>query len=185
MEEKDFELIENINILIKRKWLIIIPTLIIMILAGIFSFTLPNLWEIDMLIQPGKLFIQTEQGEFKEIVITDPKQIAGQINEKSYDVQIAAKEKLYIRGFPRLRAENLKDTKLVRVSLREKDTREAKLILNSLFDLLKIDLNKKIEVETKGIDTQIEAKRTAIKPGDQRHRQPDRAETASDRRQRK
>ena len=154
---------EYINIVIKRKWLILFPTLFIMILVGFISFILPKVWEIDMLLQPGKLFVQTGAGEYKEIVITDPKQIAGQINENSYNDLIAKKNNIDIKKFPKLIAENLRDTKLLRVKIRENDTNKAKLALNSLFDLLKTDLDKKIEVETKGIDTAIEAKNTEIK----------------------
>jgi len=166
MEENEVELMDYLYILIKYKWFIIVPTFVVMVLVGIYSFTLPKIWEIDMLFEPGKVLVQTDQGDFKDIVITDPTQIAGRINEKSYDNQIAVNNKIDIKDFPRINAENIKGTALIRVSLREEDPNKAKLILSSLFLILKSDLDKKLEVETKGIETQIEEKKTSIKQND-------------------
>ena len=161
--EKEIELIDYLNVIWKRKWLIIIPTFFLVVVVGVISFLLPQKWEIDAMIVPSKFLIQTEQGEFEEIVVVDPKQIAGQINEKSYDHLISAELNLDIREFPKLNAENLRDTKLVQVSIKEEDVEKAKLILYSLFNHLKRDLDKKIDVEIKGIDTQVESKKNVIK----------------------
>lgn len=70
---------------------------------------------------------------------------------------------LDIREFPKLKADNLRDAKLLRVSLRDQDVEKAKLILTSLFNHLKRDLDKKIDVEIKGIDTQISTSENEIK----------------------
>ncbi len=161
-DENEIELIDYLNVLWKRKWLIIIPTFFLVVLAAVISFLLPPKWEIDFIIVPSKFLIQTEQGEFEEVVVVDPNQIAGQINEKSYDHLIAAELNLDIKEFPKLKADNLRDTKLVRVSIKEKDVEKAKLILYSLFNHLKRDLDKKIDVEIKGLDTQVESKKNVI-----------------------
>ncbi len=155
--ENEFELIDYLNVIWKRKWLIIIPTFILVVLVGIYSFTLPKLWEIEALIVPSKYFLQTENGQFSEILVTDPKQIAAQINQGSYNQVVAYERNLDIRSFPKLEAENLSDTNLVRISLKEQDVEKAKLILFSLFNFLKIDLDEKIEVAISDIDTQIES----------------------------
>lgn len=160
---EEINLMDYLNVLWKRKWLIIIPALLCAIAAGVYSFLLPPVWEVDAFILSSKLFIQTEGGKFEEIVVVDPKQIAGQINQKFYDTLIAAELNLDLREFPKLKAENLRDTKLVRIVIREKDVDKAKSILNSLFNHLKRDLDRKIDVEIKGIDTQVAAKETAIK----------------------
>ena len=156
--EDEFALMDYLNILWKRKWLIVIPTLFLIIAVGIISFLLPPKWEIDALIQPSKFLVQTEGGQFEEIVIVDPKQIAGQINEATYDNLIATELNLDIRKFPKLRANKLKDTNLVRVSTKEKDIKKAKLILFSLFNHLKRQLDEKVDIEIKGIDSDIKSK---------------------------
>jgi len=160
--EKEIELIDYLNVIWKRKWLIVIPTFFLVVVVGVISFLLPKQWEIDAILVPSKFFIQTEQGEFEEVLVADSKQIAGQINEKSYDHLIAAELNLDIREFPKLEADNIRDTNLVQISIRKDDTEIAKRILYSLFNHLKRDLDKKIDVEIKGLDTQVESKKNAI-----------------------
>jgi capsular polysaccharide biosynthesis protein len=156
--ENEKELIDYINVIWKRKWLIIIPTFILVIAVGVYSFLLPPVWEVNALIQPGKYIVQTEGGTYKEILVADPKQITGQINEASYNNIIAAELNLDIREFPKLKADNIRDTKLVRISIKENDVEKAKLILYSLFNHLKRELDKKVDVEIKGIDSKIKSK---------------------------
>jgi len=159
MEEQydEIELMDLLLVIWKRKWLIILPTLLCVIAAGIISFRLPEVWEIDVLITPSKFLIQTEAGQFEEVMVIDPKQIAGLINQKTYNNLIAAELNMDIRDFPKLKADNLQDTKLVRVSVREKDVEKAKLILHSLFSHLKTELDEKVDIEMKGIDSQIKS----------------------------
>lgn len=70
-------------------------------------------------------------------MVVNPKQIAGENSEASCNHLIAAELNLGIRVFPKLRTENLRDTKLVRISIRKQDVEKAKLILTSLFNHLK------------------------------------------------
>lgn len=158
--EDEIKLMDYLNVLWKRKWLIIIPTFFLVFAVGAISFFLPQKWEIDAIIQPSKYIIQTEggtyiSGTYKEILIVDPKQIASQINQESYNHLIATELNLDIKKFPKFRAENLQDTNLVRVSTKVEDVETAKLVLNSLFNHLKRKLDKKIDIERNGIDSEI------------------------------
>ena len=157
------DLIEYLYILWKRRWLIIVPTVLLALIAGVVSFLLPPVWEVDAVIQPSKFFVQSEAGTFTEIIVVDPKQLAGQINQRSYERLINAQLNLDPRKFPELKAENPKDTKLVRISIKTKETEKAKAILNALFQFIKSDMDRKIDVEMKGISTQIVAKENTIK----------------------
>jgi len=161
--EKEIEMIYYLNILWKKKWLIIIPTILCVIAAGIISFVLPPEWEVDTIIQPGKFFIQTEDGATREVIFVQPTQIESQINQESYNHIIAAELNLDIRKFPKLRAENIRDTYLVLTSLRTQDVEKAKSILQSLNHHLKNDLDKKVEVEIKATDTKIATNENLIK----------------------
>jgi capsular polysaccharide biosynthesis protein len=161
--ENEFELMDYINVVWKRKWLIIIPTFLVALAAGILSFLTPPKWDVDAIMLPSKFLVQTEQGQFVEIVVTDPKQIAGEVNQKSYDNLIASELNLDIKTFPRLSAENLRDTKLLRIAVRDQNVARAKSVLLSLFNHLKSELDRKVEVETKGIDTEIITKENSIK----------------------
>ena len=169
--ENERELMDYLNVLWKRKWLIIIPTFVLVVAVGVYSFFLPRVWEVDAIISPAKLFVQTEdgffvqtkEGQFQEIMVVDTKQIARQINEESYNKLIASELNLDIREIPKLKADNLRDTKLLKISTKVNDVEKAKLILYSLFTHLKRDLDKKIDVEIKGFDTQIATNENLIK----------------------
>jgi len=161
--ENEVNLMDYLNVIWKRKWLITIPTLFLVVVVGVISFLLPKKWEIDAILVPSKFLIQTEQGAFNEIMVVDPKQIVSQINEATYNVLIAEELNLDIREFPKLKATNLRDTKLVQISIKEKDVEKARRILYSLFNHLKRDLDKKINVEIKDIDTQIANNENLIK----------------------
>jgi LPS O-antigen subunit length determinant protein (WzzB/FepE family) len=152
-----------VTVLWGRKWRILIPTLILVLITGVVSFLLPSKWEVDAVISPSKFMVQTQQGQFEEVIVVDPRQVAGQINEKSYDRIIADELKISIRKFPKLKAENLADTNLVMVALKEKDIDKGKSILTSLFSHLKREFDKKIEVEIKGLDSGITTLQNQIK----------------------
>ncbi len=162
-EYKDeISLMDVLNSIWKRKWLIIIPTFFIVVLVGIYSFLRTPVWEVESLINPAKFTIQTAQGQFEEILVTPPKQIAGQINEKSYDQLLAAELNLDIQKFPELKAEILNDTNLIRIKSRDPDTDKLKSIHRSLFKHLKRQLDRKVDVEMKNIETQIESQNNLI-----------------------
>ena len=163
MKDKDVELIDLLDVAWRRKWLIIVPTILIILAAAAVSLLKPSIWEVDAILVPSKIFMQTTQGQFIEVLITDPKQIAGQINQESYNALIAAELKLDIHRFPDIKAEALPETKLVRMSVRSRDSDQAKSILQSLFVRLKEELDGKADVEVKSIDTQITTKQNSMK----------------------
>jgi len=90
MKEKQLELIDYIYIIWKRKWIIIIGTIISMIVTGAVSFLLKPVYEIDAIIQPGKFFLENQGGQIEEVVMEKPQQIADKIMHKSFNALIAA-----------------------------------------------------------------------------------------------
>lgn len=158
-EEMDLEgvdLMEYIDIGWKHRWQIIIPTVILAVLAGIASFFLPKVWEVDALIVPSKFLVQTENGEFKEVLVAPPVQVASLISEGSYNALISAESNIELRKFPKIKAQNLRNTNLVQVSVREINPKRGEEILLSLYNHLKSDFDRKIDVEINGMDTKIE-----------------------------
>ncbi len=105
--KNEIELIDFLNVLWKRKWIIIAPTFLFVIAVGIISFLSPPKWEVDAIIVPSKFLIKTGGGQFKEALVVEPKLIAGQINQAVYNNIIAAELNMDIRKIPRLKAENL------------------------------------------------------------------------------
>jgi len=160
--ENEKELIDYLNVIWKRKWLIIIPTFVLVVAVGVYSIFLPQLWEVDAIIQPGKYFFQDQWGQFHEYVVDDPKHIATKISQRTYNSLIAAELNQDIRSFPELKAENLNDTKMLKISTKVNDVEKAELILYSLFKHLKRDLDKKIDVKMKDIEEEIKANKNKL-----------------------
>ncbi len=146
----------------RRRWQIIVPTLAFAVLAGVVSFLLPKIWEVDAVIVPSKFLAQSESGDFREVLVVAPAQITGQIVEGSYDALIQADLDLPAADFPKIRAESLRNTNLVRVSVRDRDPQKGRQILMALFNHLKSDFDRKIEVEMSGLNTQIEETKNRI-----------------------
>jgi capsular polysaccharide biosynthesis protein len=164
-EETEFEsinLTEYFTVAWKRRWQIIVPTIILAVLAAIVSFMLPKVWEVDALVIPSKFMTQSQTGEFKVVLVAEPKQIASQITEGAYNILIAAELNIPEREFPDINAENLRDTNLVRVSVREKDPQKGRQILSALFNHLKSDFDRKIDVEVNSLNTQVEQTKNKI-----------------------
>jgi len=158
----EVELIDYLLVLWKRKWLILGGTLSLLIFAAVLCFVLPPIWEVDAIFLPSRFVSQNEQGNYEEILVTDAKQVAGQIEQESFNNLIAAELSLDIKKFPKLRAENLKDTNLVRISVKDKNPDRATSIINSLFEHVKEEMDRKINAEVKAIDTRISANEKEI-----------------------
>jgi capsular polysaccharide biosynthesis protein len=153
-KERDIELMDFLFILWKRKWLIALLTIICAITAGLLAFLLPRQWEISSVVVPSKILTQT----LSEVVLLDPKQLVAQINEGSYSALIEAELKLDPRTFPKLRAENLKATNLIKITVKEKDVAKAKRILTLLLDLIKKEADQKAGIEIKNVDSTIKSR---------------------------
>ena len=162
-EPQRLEFLDLLRIIAKRRWSIFIPAGLCVLAAVILSLVLPPVWEVDAILLPSKFLVQTEQGAFEEVMVTEPKQIASQINQQSYRALIAGELKLDLTAFPRVKAENLRETKLIRTSLRERDVEKGKAILRSLFAHLKAELDAMINVEVQAIETDRTSKQNAVK----------------------
>ncbi len=163
MEEEEIELMDIINVLWKRKWLIIAGTLISMVVAGVVSFLIKPVYEISAVIQPGKMLVQDQYGRYEEVSIERPKQIASRISEKTYDSLVANELKIPLKELPEIEGEEIKDTFLVRVFTKNHDIERGKSILNSLIKQLRKDVDGKVEAEIRMIESQIETYENKIK----------------------
>lgn len=156
-EHKDeIELMDYIQVIWKRKWLIIIPTIFCMIVAGVISILLPQIWEVGVVISPSKLQRQTERGEFVDITFVDPKRITKKINQGFYNKLIVNELNFNIGEFSKLGAENIGGTNLIRIYTKEKSVEKAELILDSIFQKLKTELDGIANKEVSRIESQIE-----------------------------
>jgi len=161
-QAREIELMDFLLILWKRKWSVLLLTLIVTAAAVVFVLISPKRWEVSTVIVPSKFLVQMEGGKFEEFVFVDPKQIAGQINQGSYSSLIVSELNLSLRQIPEIKAENLKDTMLVKISIREKDVEKAKNILRSLLSRLISELNQKADIEIKNTDALIKTNQKKV-----------------------
>ena len=171
-EKKEIELIEYLDLIWRKKLLIVIPTFLLMLMAGYCSFRAPQVFAVDAIIAPGNIMMQTPGGRLEKIQVVNPMQLTIQINQGSYNADIAAALGLDALEVAGIMAENLRDprgpeylpaTDLILVSKTDMDREEPQQILRALFDLIKTDLDEKIEVEAQNVNSRIERLASRIK----------------------
>ena len=155
MNNTTHDLREYVRIVKKRKWLILLPVFVCVIGTGAVSYFVPPKWEVDCLIKPAHILIQSSSGTLSEVVVSDPKQISELINQGAYTMQIASQMNISIERIPKLKADNLKNTSLIRLLLRSSDVAEGRAIILSMFYLLKKDMDNKINTEIKSLETLV------------------------------
>jgi uncharacterized protein involved in exopolysaccharide biosynthesis len=162
MPEDEVELIDYINVLKRKKWMIIIGTLAFMIVAGVLSFLIKPVYEIDAIIQPGKLWVETQGGSITQVIVEDPQQIADKVQHRSFDSLIAKDLNISESDLPEMRGEYIRSTLLTRLWTRSSKVEISKKALDSLIQYLKKDMDAKIDIEINNIDTDIALKENGI-----------------------
>jgi len=174
-EKKEIELIDYLDVIWRKKLLIVIPTFILMLLAGYCSFRAPRAFSVDAIIAPSSILLQTPGGRLEKIQVVDPMQLAIQITQGSYNADIAAALNLDPFEVSMIMAENLRDpqspqyvrgTDLVLVSTVSMEMEKAQQILQQLYELVKRDLDEKIGIESQSVDARIEELDSRIKEKD-------------------
>ncbi len=155
MGEFGIELIDYLKVLQKKKWLIISGTAVCMVFVGIFSFLQKPVYEIDAIIQPGKLILENSSGNITEFVIEDAQQIADKVMHETYDLLIAAELNIPESDLPFLKGEKIKNTLLTRLWTRSSEVELSQKALDSLIGLVKIDIDEKIQIWLSNIDSEI------------------------------
>jgi LPS O-antigen subunit length determinant protein (WzzB/FepE family) len=156
MNGNEVELIDYIRVVQKKKWLIILGTAAFVAVALLASFLARPVYEIDTIIQPGKLLLENQNGEIRELVIEDARQVAYKVRHGSYDDLISTELGLDRAEIQEVEAENIPRTILTRMWLRGADVEQQKQILHSLIQHLKKDMDAKIHIEISNVDFQIE-----------------------------
>lgn len=162
-QDEEISVFDTLEILWKRKWFILIPTLVLAAAAGLLGFRKTPVWEVDAIIQPGFYLFSDNAGQYRETPVADPFRMAVQINQQSLNKLIASELKLDERRFPELLAENLKNTWFIRTWLRVTDIDRGTKIMTSLLQHLKGEFDRKLDMEVKRLETQISEQENLIK----------------------
>jgi capsular polysaccharide biosynthesis protein len=162
MAEDEIELIDYIDVIRKRKWMIIIGTLALMFVVGVVSFLVKPVYEIDTIVQPGKLWIENQGGNITQVIIEDPRQIADKVQHESYNSLIIQDLGIEEKELPDIKAEFIRDTLLTRIWIRSSKVDLSKKVLDTLIQFLKKDIDDKIDIEINNIDTEIASTESEI-----------------------
>ena len=125
--EEEINLMDYIKIIIKRKKLILGISLIAILLASLFSFLSAKTYKIDTVIEIGQ--VAGKQIEVADLII-------GKIESDVYGVVARERLSLSEKDYLEIRAERLKETRLIRVSIESANTQEASDILNEINNLI-------------------------------------------------
>ncbi len=133
--EEEIDLKRYIEVLIKRKKIVILVFLIVVILTAIFSFLFPKIYKVSTIIEPPK----DSQGEY----LDTPQNIV-EIIKEAYTHKIA--KDLNLKTLFPLNVIQPKNTTLVKISLKVKESnlKEGKNILNKIYQFLIENYKQKI-----------------------------------------
>jgi succinoglycan biosynthesis transport protein ExoP len=138
----EIELIDILRVLWKWKYLIIGGTIMCALAAAIYSFTLPKIYSVDTIIEPGILTIINEGGALdRRIAIDTPQNIKALIDVGSFGNNISALLGKLPKNndFPKtiiFKTSIPPQSNAVKVSYETTNVEHGKQILNHLNDLL-------------------------------------------------
>ena len=153
MEEDTIELIDYLRVVWKWKWFIIILTIACAIGAGIISFSLPKIYEVSMMIEPGVIDIDNNS---KPIFLDSPSNIQSKIDSQAYNSKIytrlnADPKKLELN----FKTVQPKNSNILKISLEMEDVNKGIQSLSTLFNNLIEEYQHYCDYRKSGIDQQI------------------------------
>jgi uncharacterized protein involved in exopolysaccharide biosynthesis len=158
--ENKIELMNYLNVLWKRKWMIIIATFLFIAAAVVTNPRLPQKWEVDAIFVPSKYYYRNIEGIWQEMQFVSSSAIVNAINQAAYNEEIATEISLDLKDFPKLTAATLKNTYQIRVSIKDNDVEKAKLILNSYCNFFKNMCDISANRRMNRFNSQIKSKET-------------------------
>jgi len=154
MEEEDtIELIDLLRVVWKWKWFIIAFSVVCAVGAGIISFSMPEIYEVSMIIEPGVIDINPN-GQF--IYLDSPSNIESKIDSQAYNRRIFER----LHEDPReldleFKTTLPKDSNTLKVSLEANDTKAGVRALSALFNELKNEYSHYVESRKSELDQGI------------------------------
>jgi len=153
-QDDGIELIKIIDVLCKRKALIIFGTLAFMFLAGLIGYLLPSIYRIQTIVEVGTIEQKRNDGITSLIPIEGPETLIEKIKGKVYDMRI--REHLHIEGnLPEIRTTNPTNTLLVEVVIDSSEKEKSLEILKTINNFIVADHLKLIEVDKLTINNRI------------------------------
>ena len=154
MEDKDtIELIDYLRGVWKRKWFIILFTIVCSTIAGIISFSMPKIYKASMVIEPG-VFDVGSDGKF--VYLDLPSNLRSKIDSQAYNRKICKKlnadpKKLSFK----FKTIQPKGSNTITINLEAIDTNKSIQVLSALLDELTKEYQNYIDSRKSQFDQKI------------------------------
>jgi len=131
---EEINLMDYVKVILKRKKTILFWFFGLAIIAGVLSFALPKVYEIDTALEVG--ILEKASGTNREQLIESPTQLIGKIDGDVYGIRVREDLKISEVEWPKIKTENPKDTNLVSISIESKETEKSENILKEINKLI-------------------------------------------------
>jgi len=159
--EDEINLADYVRVLFKRKRLVLGFFLGAAIVAGVFSFLTPKVYKIDTSLEIGRIEKATQSTS--EQLVENPVQLVGKIEGDVYGVKIREKLQISESEWPEIKAENPKETNLVKKTIESAEPEKAMQILEEGNILISAEHQRKIESQKTLIEEDIKTAEGKIK----------------------
>ena len=153
-EYDEIDLMDYVKVLLKRKWLILAIFLGAAMVVGVFSFLMPKVYKIDTAL---------EIGQAAGVPIEDPGQVVEKIKGDVYGIFVRGKLGIPEEKYPKIKTENLKDTRLISLAIESAEPQQAKNILEGINNLILAEQQEKIKTKKELIEQDIKTTEEKIK----------------------
>ena len=132
--EDEIDLMDYVKVILKRKKTILFWFFGLAIIAGIISFVMPKVYEIDTALEVG--ILEKASGTNDEQLMESPTQLVGKIDGDVYGIKVREDLNILEEDWPKIKTENPKGTNLVAISIESKETEKSENILKEINDLI-------------------------------------------------
>lgn len=129
IDADEIDLMDYVKVILKRKYLIFGIFFLSILCAGIFSFSMPKIYEIDTILEVGGIKdIKTQEVQ----LIESPIQLVEKINSDVYGIEIRNKLEISEAEYAKIKTENPKNTNLIQSTIKSFDIEKSKNILQEM-----------------------------------------------------
>ena len=156
-QENEIELIDIFRVLWKRRYLILLGTLLLTLGAAGISMVLPRVYEVSALVEPGIRPFADANGQIvNELPVILPEALRETILSGAYDGAIQKKLDISTAIYPGIKVSTPKNSTFVSISIESTDPEQAKAILDELLIQVNNDVQSKLGNEKNKIENEIQ-----------------------------
>ncbi|MCD6130020.1 MAG: hypothetical protein J7J10_03620 [Deltaproteobacteria bacterium] len=150
-EDDEIDLYEYYKVVAKRKWLILIITVLCAVAAFLISSFLPKVYKVSCVVRLGVWNILPDG---KVLYIDTPQNVVGMVKNDVFSSKIM--ETFQLKAPPKFKAEIEKGTQLINISYETDKPEEGKAIVDKLIDLIKNRYGNRIKAKKDNLEKRLD-----------------------------